>query len=71
MAKLHAKVDVIGHGDAHFGDFYVDLMRGLVFVLVPVALVVAATGTALAGSADAAASPAIRWRRGLLTIAAE
>ena len=23
-------------GDAHLGDFYLDLMRGLVFVLVPV-----------------------------------
>src|SRR5207253_627418 len=28
-------------GDPHMGDFYVDLMRGLVFVLLPVALVVA------------------------------
>ena len=28
-------------GDAHMGDFYVDLMRSLVFVFVPVALVLA------------------------------
>jgi K+-transporting ATPase ATPase A chain len=28
-------------GDAHLGDFYLDLMRSLVFVLLPVALVIA------------------------------
>ena len=48
-------------GDKHLGDFYVDLMRSLVFVFVPLALVVAvfliATGMPMTFQGAAQATP--------------